>query len=882
MRALLIAAIGTRSTAIWAQEGADRTPPAGPAKEPGVEELVKRGNQARREGQVHDAIASYSKARDLAPHTYEIRILLADTLRRTGEPARALPEYETALSIDPARHEAYAGKALILRGAYDYEGACALLQTGLARVAPPSRPDLLLVLAETRRRQKRLDEARSLFRGLLESRPQDPQAHGGLARVAEDRGDLAGALREWDRYLEARPDDEPVALRRQELRELKASIEALRQTAERAATGPVLDELARLQSVAGDAPGAADSFRRALRIAPEDPQARRGFAQALVDAGSEGAARELKRLLKTSPGDAVALYNVAALAIAAGKTDEEESAWQALLTAHPDDLLALRGYLACLERQGPEALRRAAGTPPPGGFESAPSALLRRQALLLAASGPRPEAAEALYWLLQRDPTDPWSLEIANEILHLDPLLLKTLGDRLQTDLQAGASVAGGARILRRILLARLIWWSGRDQEALIVLRQAVAAEPGSAVARSALGEAYQTIAQDQNLALAELRRAVELDPSRLAAHVDLALALLRAGRPKQAEAAARRGLQGAPEAAPAQSVLGAALADQGDFEAAAAAYAAALASDPADNFGLARGQLPRALAALGRNVEARHALKGMIPPIPDLVYREAWAFAGDSYRDRAHNGQDWMAWRAKYRGALKTEQEAYRAIAAMLASLGDPYTRLRDPEESAALFLARHGESVGTDPLGRATAQSKTVVSGDLPGGLGYIRLSNFTDPNVVAEVRAALRAMRSKEGIVLDLRGNGGGLARSADAIGDLLLGPGKATGVDAGASGDLPQVSGGDGALTDSPLVVMVDGQTGSAAERLARALQGTGRATLKGDPTFGKGLAQVSRVLPGGTTVLVSTSEMLGPDGRPLQGRGLRPTSSAQVP
>ena len=79
----------------------------------------------------------------------------------------------------------------------------------------------------------------------------------------------------------------------------------------------------------------------------------------------------------------------------------------------------------------------------------------------------------------------------------------------------------------------------------------------------------------------------------------------------------------------------------------------------------LVGGSAHSALAALGRNVEARHALKGMIPPIPDLVYREAWAFAGDSYRDRAHNGQDWMAWRAKYRGALKTEQEAYRAIAA-------------------------------------------------------------------------------------------------------------------------------------------------------------------------------------------------------------------------
>src|SRR5207245_4556000 len=99
----LIGVAAPPATRVWAQEEAGRTPAA---REPGVEELVKRGNQARRQGQVHDAIASYSRARDLAPHTYEIRILLADTLRRTGDAARALPEYEAALSIDPARHEA--------------------------------------------------------------------------------------------------------------------------------------------------------------------------------------------------------------------------------------------------------------------------------------------------------------------------------------------------------------------------------------------------------------------------------------------------------------------------------------------------------------------------------------------------------------------------------------------------------------------------------------------------------------------------------------------------------------------------------------------------------------------------------------------------------
>jgi carboxyl-terminal processing protease len=140
----------------------------------------------------------------------------------------------------------------------------------------------------------------------------------------------------------------------------------------------------------------------------------------------------------------------------------------------------------------------------------------------------------------------------------------------------------------------------------------------------------------------------------------------------------------------------------------------------------------------------------------------------------------------------------------------------------------------------------------------------------------------MRRKEGIVLDLRGNGGGLTRSADEIGNLLVGPGKEAGRDASGAGEVSQITGGDGAMTDSPLTVLVDGQTGSAAERLARTLTNTGRAALAGDPTFGKGRAQMSRVLPGGATVLVSNSEMLGPDGRPLQGRGLVPTRKSPLP
>ena len=256
------------------------------------------------------------------------------------------------------------------------------------------------------------------------------------------------------------------------------------------------------------------------------------------------------------------------------------------------------------------------------------------------------------------------------------------------------------------------------------------------------------------------------------------------------------------------------------------------------------------------------------------MIYREAWAFAANTYSDRRFNGQNWLDWRDRYRGDLSDLQDAHRAIAEMLASLGDSHTRLRDLEETAAIYLARRGDGVTVDSLGRVRPTSRTVTMEELREGLGYIRLSNLSDPTVVEEVRRALLEMREKEGLILDLRGNRGGLSRAADAIGDLLIGPGEETGVDIGPDGLEPQVTGGEGALTDALIVVLVDGQTASAAERLARALALTGRGVLVGDPTFGKGRAQISRVLPGGATVLVSMGEMLGPDGRPLEGRGLR--------
>ena len=847
-------------------------------------DLIRRGNEARTMGRVPEAISAYRKASRLAPSVYEARILLADTLRRSARPGAALAEYGAAVSLDPSRPEAYLGQALIRRARFDYEGAVAILEGALERVPDQRRADLLLALAETRRRQGRTEMAGKYFSEILEMRPERSSTHAGLALLAEQDGDPGSALRAWSRFLELNPDDEFAKLRLLELQEILVSIAALRATAAGAQDAPLLVELGRLLRLARDSAGAARAFGEAISIEPHNVEAVRGLALALRDEGDPGGAESaFRELLNLRPSDPTALYGLAAIARKRKDIPAERAALRGLVAARPDDLYAARAWVAFIDRAEPRIQNRAVRqnrVAIEAALDDPATALpfLRRRVLLMASLGRTPEAIDGLHRALMIDPTDPWTVEIADEILFMDPTAIETLWELGQV--KARSANEDDPETL--LYFARLMMWLGRHQDAHALAQRAVKIDPRSVTARSALAETMQHIGSSPDAVLKELRRAVALDPKHLVARIDLVLALVQTGRIGPAIAAARRGLEVNPDAAPLLSLMGAALANDGRLEEAAWAFAAAMRTDPADNFRLARGQYPLTLAALGRHVEARRALEGDLETAPALLYLEAWAFTRDTYHDRSFNKQNWRDWRHRYRGKLETPGDAYRAIGEMLASLGDPYTRLRHPEETAGVFLARRGQSVTTDKLGRNRPQSKTVVAGEIEGGLGYIRLTNLSDPGIVEEVRRVLLEMGEKVGIVLDLRGNPGGFSRLADAIGDLLVGPGVEAGVDRDAEGLRPHVTGGDGALTDSPIAVLVDGQTASAAERLARTLESTGRGILVGETTHGKGRAQASRILPGGVTVLVWVGEMLNRDGLPLQNRGLEPKNRRREP
>lgn len=160
-----------------------------------------------------------------------------------------------------------------------------------------------------------------------------------------------------------------------------------------------------------------------------------------------------------------------------------------------------------------------------------------------------------------------------------------------------------------------------------------------------------------------------------------------------------------------------------------------------------------------------------------------------------------------------------------------------------------------------------------DTASGIGYIRLTSFIDKSP-KEVEAALDSFRADgrlKGVVLDLRGNGGGLVESAvDIVGffvpkgtEVLRMRGRAKNADKVYKTSRKPL------MPDMPLAVLIDGGSASSSEITAGSLQDLDRAVLIGSRSFGKGLVQGTRPLPYDGYLKVTTGKYYIPSGRLIQ-------------
>jgi len=179
------------------------------------------------------------------------------------------------------------------------------------------------------------------------------------------------------------------------------------------------------------------------------------------------------------------------------------------------------------------------------------------------------------------------------------------------------------------------------------------------------------------------------------------------------------------------------------------------------------------------------------------------------------------------------------------------------------------------------------------LKPGIGYVRITSW-DIQTGKQLRAAIEKLggNSLKGLVLDLRDNPGGVVKAALDAAALFLSPGQRILTARGRSGEGETADVPPAAMPYSfGLAVLVSGKTASASEILSGALQDHDRATIVGEPSYGKGLVQSVLPLANGAGLALTTAFYYTPSGRsiqrplrnsalsttfPAQGEGAKPT------
>lgn len=329
-------------------------------------------------------------------------------------------------------------------------------------------------------------------------------------------------------------------------------------------------------------------------------------------------------------------------------------------------------------------------------------------------------------------------------------------------------------------------------------------------------------------------------------------------------------------------------------------------------------------------------------------LFDKTWKIISKEYYEPTLNHQDWLRWKNRYQGKIKTDEDAKVAIDTMIASLDEPYTRfmnkkefedltssitskiygigvniysnagkievfnvipatpadiaqlkqgdiitavngkdisgmnvsevaalVRGPENSVVELTILRKDKKLTKKIKRKEIKIKTVKSSMLDNHIGYIQILSFMSGATPNEFVEALENTQKADSLILDLRGNTGGLLDNAVFIADMFINEGTIVDI-IYRNGYRKSIKAQDEhLLMDKPIVVLVNGASASASEILSGALKDYHKATLVGRKTFGKGLVQKVVPLPNQTGVNITIARYLTPNGTDINKLGIKP-------
>lgn len=217
-----------------------------------------------------------------------------------------------------------------------------------------------------------------------------------------------------------------------------------------------------------------------------------------------------------------------------------------------------------------------------------------------------------------------------------------------------------------------------------------------------------------------------------------------------------------------------------------------------------------------------------------------------------------------------------------MGSTLSEAVDQMRGkPDEPINITIIREGEDPIYLDIVREIIKRQTVKF-EMKDGIAYARIAQFNE-KAADGLRGALSDLQVENGgklpgIILDLRGNPGGLLTQSVEVTSVFLDGGEVVSTRGRRADDVNVFNAQKGQMAKNvPVVVLVDGASASASEIVAGALQDKGRALIVGTTTFGKGSVQDVIPLRGGRdgALKITTQRYYTPNGRSIQGSGITP-------
>ena len=205
---------------------------------------------------------------------------------------------------------------------------------------------------------------------------------------------------------------------------------------------------------------------------------------------------------------------------------------------------------------------------------------------------------------------------------------------------------------------------------------------------------------------------------------------------------------------------------------------------------------------------------------------------------------------------------------------LADVANLVRGPENSMVELTILRGKDKFNKKIIRKEIKIKTVKS-SMDKNIGYIQIMTFIGSTTPNEFLEAIEKTQKADGLILDLRGNTGGLLPNAIFIANLFIPEGNLVSIvgrngykyDIGAQNTEFQIK--------KPMIVLVDGASASASEILSGALKDYKVAKLLGTRTYGKGMVQKIIPLPNETGLNLTVAKYLTPNGTDINQKGINP-------